>query len=182
MNKRELRTRFQALRHGIGAEHRTRYSEAIAQKVLKLVQRNRIQSVFAYLSFGEEVETHRLIQTLLDRGVHVAVPRCHKETHTMEAIALTNMSQLEKGAYGIWEPKGGEVVSPDALEMILVPALAFDAEGYRLGWGAGYYDRYLSGYQGITAGLCFSACQTEVLPRDSHDLPVQLVLNECEEG
>ena len=74
------------------------------------------------------------------------------------------------------------MVSPDALDMILVPALAFDAEGYRLGRGAGYYDRYLSGYQGLTVGLCFSVCQTEVLPRDNHDLPVQLVLNECEEG
>ena len=182
MNKRELRTQFQALRRGMDAELHEKYSRAIAQKVLNLVEQTGARSVFAYLSFAGEVDTHALIKELFHRGVEVSVPRCNKETHTMEAIALTSMEQLRTGTYGILEPQGGDVVSPECIDMVLVPALAFDQEGFRLGWGAGYYDRYLDGYQGLTVGLCFSLCQTEKLPRDDHDLPVTMVLNECEEG
>lgn len=164
------------------AELHQQYSRAIVQKVLNLVEQTGSKSIFAYLSYAGEVDTHALIKELLNRGIEVSVPRCNKETHTMEAIALTSMEQLRTGAYGILEPQEGVVVSPDRLDMILVPALAFDKEGFRLGWGAGYYDRYLDGYQGLTVGLCFSVCQTEKLPRDDHDLPVTVVLNECEEG
>lgn len=182
MNKGELRTQFQALRRKIPTELHKEYSQRIAKKVLALVEQTGAKRVFAYLSFGGEVETHGLIQALLERGVQVAVPRCHTKAHTMDAVGIQSMDQLKPGAYGILEPQEGEVFSPDCFDMILVPALAFDRKGFRLGWGAGYYDRYLSGYQGLTVGLSFSVCQTEQLPHDRHDLPVKLVLNECKEG
>lgn len=171
-----------ALRKQIPAELHREYSQAIAQKVLKLAEKTGAETVFAYLSFAGEVETTFLIQELLNRGIKVAVPRCHRDTHTMDAIPIESMGDLRKGAYGILEPQTGLSLLPEEIDMILVPALAFDKKGYRLGWGAGYYDRYLNGYQGVTAGLCFSVCQTEELPRDSHDLPVTLVLNEQREG
>ncbi len=182
MNKAELRKYFLALRKQIPAELRRVYSQTIAQKVLRLAEETGARTVFAYLSFAGEVETPSLIQELLNRGIKVAVPRCHKDTHTMDAIQIESMGDLRSGAYGILEPQTGAILLPEEIDMILVPALAFDKKGYRLGWGAGYYDRYLNGYQGITAGLCFSVCQMEELPRDSHDLPVTLVLNEQREG
>lgn len=182
MNKGELRAQFQALRNRIPAKLHKEYSQSIARKVLQLVEETGAKTVFAYLSFAGEVETHALIQELLSGGVKVAVPRCHKDTHTMDAVVIESMEDLQTGAYGILEPKAGEILPPDCFDMILVPALAFDQEGFRLGWGAGYYDRYIRGYQGLTVGLSFSVCQTEKLPRDSHDIPVKLVLNECKEG
>ena len=176
--KRLLRKQMRAIRDGILDAERKRYSEAIVQKALTLVEEREAKTVFAYLSFGSEVQTHGLIEELLRQGVRVAVPRCNTQTHTMQAITMDGFEDLYKDAYGVLTPKNGKVLLPQEIDLVFVPALAFDEEGYRLGYGGGYYDRYLKAFQGISAGLAFSACCVKELPRDCYDLPVSCILTE----
>ena len=166
------------IRNGIPDAERTLYSEAIAKKALTLVEERRAKTVFAYLSFGSEVQTHDLIQELLRRDVRVAVPCCDTKTHTMQAICMNGFEDLTEDAYGILTPKNGKVLLPEEIDLVFVPALAFDEKGYRLGYGGGYYDRFLGTFQGVSAGLAFSACCVKELPRDCYDLPVSCVLTE----
>lgn len=176
--KKLLRKQMKAMRDGIGDAERKAYSEAIARKVLALAEERAVKTVFVYLSFGSEVQTHALVQALLERGIRVAVPVCDTKTHTMQAVCIDGFGDLKEDAYGILIPKCGAVLLPRETDLVLVPALAFDREGYRLGYGGGYYDRYLKEYEGFSAGLAFSACCMESLPRDRYDLPVGCVLTE----
>lgn len=176
--KRLLRKQMKAIRDGIPVEAQKQYSETIAKKVLALAEERDAKAVFAYLSFGSEVQTHALIQALLHRGIRVAVPVCDTQTHTMQAVCIDGFEDLTKDAYGILMPTGGDVLLPKETDLVLVPALAFDQEGYRLGYGGGYYDRYLKEFHGVSVGLTFSACCVKALPRDSYDLPVSDILTE----
>lgn len=173
-----LRKQMRAIRDGISVGERKRYSEIIVQKALALVEERQAKTVFAYLSFGSEVQTHDLIEELLRRNVRVTVPRCNTQTHTMQAITMDGFEDLMEDAYGILTPKNGKVLLPEEIDLVFVPALAFDEEGYRLGYGGGYYDRYLKAFEGISAGLAFSACCVKELPRDCYDLPVSCILTE----
>lgn len=178
MQKAAERKHFRAVRDGIPPAQRNADSEKIAEKVLALIQERQIQRVFAYFSFGSEVDTHPLIHKLLSLGVTVGVPRCDKSTHRMDAIVIQDLEQMQKGAYGISEPKDGAILPPEQVELILIPALAFAKDGTRLGYGGGYYDRYTQNFQGLMVGLAFSACLTEALPKDTFDRPVDLVITE----
>lgn len=136
------------------------------------------RTVLLFYGVGKEPDTRGLIAELLHRGKTVALPRC-LPARRMEARAVTDLDKLRPGAYGILEP--GEdcpVVGRDRIDLILTPNLCCDRLGYRLGHGAGYYDRYLTGYAGITVALCPEEWLREELPRDEFDLPVELVLTE----
>lgn len=178
--KAALRAQFKTVRSGVKEKERVLAEQNIAQKVLELVDAIDAKCVFAYLSFGSEVGTKDLLENLLQKGIAVAVPRCDANTHTMDAVGLRTMEELKPGAYGILEPMGQEIIPKEQIDLILVPGLAFDNDGYRLGYGGGYYDRYLNGFQGVTAGLTFAACLVDTLPREPYDLAVQYVISERE--
>lgn len=95
----------------------------------------------------------------------------------MQAYRFTDKKELAKNCFGIWEPpESAEVIqNPD---VIIVPGLAFDRQGFRLGRGGGYYDRYLAGRSTLTIGLCHQAAFVDLLPRDPWDIPVALVVSE----
>ncbi len=174
--KTNLRTRFRTLRDAIPPAVRSAHSAIICRKALSLVRTLHARSVFVYLSMGSEVETHNLIQTLLQQGVTVSVPSCNTLKHTMDAVRFSD--DLIPDSYGILTPRSKEVLPPSAIDLVLVPALAFDREGYRLGYGGGYYDRYLKHFTNPTAGLGYSVCMTDRLPRGNYDCKVSMVLTE----
>ena len=130
-------------------------------------------------AYGEP-ETGKIAETLLQRGKLVVLPRCLPE-YRLEGRGIRDRSDLKPGKYGIPEP-GEEcpVIERDTIDLILVPNLCCDKQGYRLGHGAGYYDRYLVGYRGITVSLCPGGWLQEQVPRDEFDVPVQVVLTETD--
>ncbi len=137
------------------------------------------KTVFLYLSFGSEVETLALTKKLLALGKEIAVPRCDPQTKTMTAVRLTDFQQLRPGSYGILEPApDAPVISKEEIDLCLVPGLAFDQEGYRLGYGGGYYDKFLKDFSGKKLGLAFLECLTDRLPREEFDLPVDAVITD----
>ncbi len=175
--KAELRREWKAVRASV--PDRAEKNRAIAEKVLTHSAVRLAKTAFLYLSFGSEVETLPILEELLRRGVRVAVPRCDLETKTMDAVEISHLSQVEKGAYGILEPVGDlPVLSPKEIDVALVPALAFDNEGFRLGYGGGYYDKFLNEMDGVTVGLAFSECLTHDLPREEFDMQVDWVITD----
>lgn len=144
---------------------------------LSLPQLEEAGTVLLFHGTGREPDTAPAIDALLARGKTVALPRC-LPGRRMEARRIAGREELVPGMFGILEPGGDcPVVARDALDVILVPNLCCDRQGYRLGHGGGYYDRYLAGFQGLTVALCPEPWLQERLPRDAFDLPVGLVLS-----
>lgn len=130
-------------------------------------------SFFVYYSFGTEVDTHALINTLLEAGKTVCLPRVIGRG--MAAVRYT-AGALEKGAYGIWEPIG---MKDTPCEIALVPLLAVDAAGNRLGYGGGYYDRYLRSHPNmLRVGLCYEGQVVPALPAEKTDIPLSAIITE----
>ena len=113
-----------------------------------------------------------------DRGKTVLLPRCGRDGE-MNAIRLQSLSELKKGKYGIREPEGMPF-PPEEIDFVLCPGLAFDPCGARLGWGKGYYDRYLVKTHAFPAGVCFAGCLLPRVPAQENDVPMRAVV--CEEG
>lgn len=139
--------------------------------------------VLAYVSYGNEVDTRAVIESALASGKRVAVPRVLPHKHKMDFYEIDCMGDLEEGFKGILEPRRG-VSSPlgtvDLLGSVcLVPGLVFDAEGHRIGYGGGYYDRFLQFYPGDKIALARSAqVSSNPLPAESSDVPVDFIVTD----
>lgn len=139
--------------------------------------------VLAYVSYGNEVDTRAVIESALASGKRVAVPRVLPHEHWMDFYEIDGMGDLEEGFKGILEPRRG-VSSPlgtvDLLGSVcLVPGLVFDAEGHRIGYGGGYYDRFLQFYPGDKIALARSAqVSSNPLPAESSDVPVDFIVTD----
>ena len=102
-------------------------------------------------------------------------PRCKGKE--MRFFRIADFSELKAGAFGIPEPTGSEEPDNFSASLCIVPALSFDENGYRMGYGGGYYDRFLRGYDGISVGICYDDFLGEI-PREEHDLPVDILVTE----
>lgn len=135
-------------------------------------------SVLVYASYNGEVDTFRLIRKLLETGKPVFTPKC-LEHGEMIFLRINSENDLVKGAYGILEPVGD--IQPVITEktVCIVPAVSFTANGERLGYGGGFYDRFLSKYPQIcSVGICYEELVSVSLPCDRHDINVNYVLTE----
>ena len=165
--KKTIRARMKEVRAGLKSPEK---DKLIEENVLSAFGEE--ESFFVYLSFGSEVSTKGLIRALLARGKKVCVPRI--EGGVMRSVPYAE--PLEAGAYGILQPKGGEET---ACRVALTPLLAVDGEGYRLGYGGGYYDRYFALHPDVLrVGLAYAGQAVEGLPREKTDMPLHAVVTE----
>jgi 5-formyltetrahydrofolate cyclo-ligase len=142
--KRRLRTALLAQRDAEDAAARAAANTRIRRRLQALSVYRQAQTVFCYVSVGTEIDTRRLIEDMLAEGKTVCVPRC-LDDGIMSACVLTSLDELAKGAYGIPEPAScSAVISPCDIDLIIMPCVACSLSGHRLGYGGGYYDRYLS--------------------------------------
>lgn len=127
-----------------------------------------------------EVDTIPIIEAAWSLGKRVAIPKCIHSTRQMDFRYLSSFSQLETAYVGLMEPKVSEtsIAIQADIDLQIVPGVVFSDEGYRIGFGGGYYDRYLATYHGEHLSLAFS-CQTgHLVPIESHDIPVQQIITE----
>ncbi len=159
---------------------RRRKSEIIRRKLSRLAMFRNAKVVLCYVSLPYEVETWRLLSTMLEMGKRVIVPRVKRTTLGLSELKNPT-TDLAPGAFGVWEPtpSARRPVRPDELELVLVPGLAFDRQGHRLGHGQGYFDRFLSCLPDTipTIGLCFDFQLLDRLPTRPHDQRVHTVLS-----
>ena len=178
-DKSALRRRMKAAREGWEAEYRQKADAAIARHVLASEAWRAAGTVFAYVSVGCEVDTRALIEAALREGKRVCAPRCLGKGR-MEARAVESLEALVPGAHGLLEPaEGAAIVPPEEIGLTIVPCLAADRRGHRLGYGGGYYDRFLRGAAGASMCLCRARALLEDVPREEHDAAVDMVVSEA---
>lgn len=178
--KIELRSKYKKLRGNMTLEQKAKLDEALSANFISNSEYNSNDIIFAFVSKEIEVETKYIINHALSQGKKVAVPKCKTEERLMDFYLINSFDDLSKGAYGIWEPDADkcQLVHDFSSGVCMVPGLVYDREGYRLGFGKGYYDRFLNDFKGTTIGICYSRCIVDELPRGYYDKPIDLVLTE----
>ena len=178
--KKNLRAKSRQFRERLDPGKKAEMDAAIRSRLFSLREYARAELLYTYVSKPIEVDTVRLIESVLAGKKRVAVPRCVPETLGMDFYEIPSLSSLEKGLFGVLEPPVslGEPVSDAERSICIVPGLSFDSQGFRLGYGKGYYDRFLAGYHGITVGLCYSGCVRWNLPHGYYDRPVDILITE----
>ena len=176
--KKSLRERILADTDALRDGYVRMCDEMIYEHVAALPEFIAAQTVLAYYSTGREVSSRRIIDAVLARGCVLCLPES-LPGGVMRARRIADLSELVQGRFGIpAPPESAEIVPPDALDFVLVPGVTFDREGYRLGRGGGYYDRYLPQVRAFTAGLTRDALTVSRVPRDGYDYPVRCVVTE----
>ena len=183
--KSALRAQYRARRKDMNAEEKRRMDTAIFERVIDLEQYRRCKIVLAYASTADEIDTWALISAALRDGKTVALPRCVPGSRKMEFYRIDSLSELTQGSYGILEPPPDserliDNIASDGMKntLCIVPAFCYDSEGYRLGYGGGYYDRFLQGYCGGAAGVAYSSCVVSQIPHGRFDCNVSLIVSE----
>ncbi|MDO4796635.1 MAG: 5-formyltetrahydrofolate cyclo-ligase [Coriobacteriales bacterium] len=184
--KAALRKHCRERRDNMGRTQRAAIDARITACVSGLAQFAQADLVLSYASIGSEVSTYDLIATAWESGKVVALPRCHMTDHTMAWHRVDSLKHLLRSSFGVPEPPDNPttLVNPrDALSpLALVPGLAFDRLGMRIGYGGGFYDRFLQGFDGCSVGLCREELVMDDLRAlgvvEPHDVPVSLVVTE----
>lgn len=178
MDKTELRKHFKAIRLSMSESERKFLNEKICGNFICLSQYKDCHDLLVYVSSDIEVSTREIMTSAFGEK-NVLCPKCVKGTNKMNFYDVSDFSQLDRGAYGILEPDS-DCVMRNTFEnaVCIVPGLSYDSIGYRLGFGKGYYDRFLSDFEGIKIGICYECCLSENLPNDKYDIKVDMLVTE----
>jgi 5-formyltetrahydrofolate cyclo-ligase len=173
--KQSLRKECKCIRSAITPEMRLQASLAICQHIEGWRNFQESNTILSYMAMRSEIDLSTLF-TRYPRKIW-AIPRIRPGGQMV--FHTYDPSKLIKHAYGMLEPDPDcPEIPSEAIELALVPGLAFDGDGWRLGYGGGFYDRFLSGYQGISAGVTYQALFFKRVPHDQHDIPMCFVITE----
>lgn len=156
-------------------------SRIIRERLLMLPKYGKYQTFMCYVSYKNEVDTKELIRYLLQDGKQVFLPRITSDKKDIEAIEIKDFDKdLKKGTFGIMEPFCSSRECAGDIDMIIIPGVAYDINKNRLGYGGGYYDRFLSGLKSssLKLGLSYDELVYESLPVEEHDIKVDIIITE----
>lgn len=175
MNKAELRAAIRAKKRAMTPEQIQRASRELGEKFAASELYRQARTIYGYLPYNQEVRTVPMLERALRDGKQVAVPKVYGET--MRFILMTDLTAVEKSDMGIPEPVADGPVADDKQAVVLMPGLAFTAEGDRMGYGGGFYDKFLAAEPNHpTVALCYDFQLLDSLPTEQYDIPVDLVL------
>lgn len=159
-------------------ESRSRKSKLVQDKLLRNKVFRKAKIVMFYIAFGGEVDTGEMIREAKKTGKLICVPVCRKDKEIMQPAMLVDHAKLKKGPYGVWEPVAKTRIKPEDLDLIIVPGLAFDKKGNRLGRGKGYYDRFLGSLSDKipSIGLAFDFQILPLIPTTAYDVSVKKII------
>ncbi len=180
--KDDIREEYKALRSLMSPEEKARRDSAICVAAERLVSFKYAEYVLLYAAQSDEIDMTALANVALERGKKVLFPRCDKKTHTMKYHIVSSLDELHPDAYGIDEPPETNPIYDAEVDIggavCFVPGLVYDKAGYRLGYGKGFYDRYLSAFSGCTIGVIYSDYILPEVPRGRFDVSVDILLTE----
>ena len=172
--KSELRKQVLQEMKALPREQKQFIDQALTERLLQHPFYQEAKVIATYLSFSHEFQTQEMIEQALKDGKRVLIPKTYPKGR-MDFVVY-DPQQLVKTSFGLLEPQGDlEVVDASQIDLIHVPGLAFTTEGYRIGYGGGYYDRYLEHFSGHTLSTVYP-CQIRDFSPENHDIPVQEVL------
>ena len=173
MNKKILRREISAKKRSLSKEQIDRYSQELLELLVQHPLYKTAKSIYGYLSYNQEVRTEPILRRAQADGKKVAVPKVFGDE--MKFLWL-EWDKVQEGYKGIPEPTDGETAD-DPAALVLMPGLAFDPQGHRLGYGGGFYDRFLAAEPHPTLALCYDFQLLEKVETESHDIPVDAVLS-----
>lgn len=177
-DKQHLRRRMLKQRAAQDAEEKHEIDRRIAEQVRESTLYRQSACVFCYVSTPQEIDTHKILRHALAAGKTVCVPLCGAQGE-MSARRIRSLDELHTGAYGILEPDAAaEEIVPAQIDLVIAPALACDRQGFRLGYGGGFYDRFLSRTDAACMALCAESRLVECLPREPFDRRCQFIITE----
>lgn len=175
LDKKELRRYMIKKRLNLDEKDYHQRSDLIINRLKNNEFFKKAKNIGIYFSYRHEVETISLIKEIISEK-NIYAPKIHGRD--MNFIKITNLSNLVKNQYGILEPIGNEIVNKKQLDLLIVPLVAYDKDYNRLGYGGGYYDRFLMDYQGQTIGLAFSFQKVQHLAIEDYDLPLDMIITD----
>lgn len=182
MDKKSLRKKVLEKRSKLSKEDIIQYSKIIAEKLYEMDYYKNAKRLMAFISFKDEIHTHDIIKTSINRGKSIVVPITLSETKELKVSELHDFSELEVGFYDILTPKQEFIrfVDPNTIDLILMPGVAFAKDGYRVGYGGGYYDRFLAKLDKkvMKIALAFDLQVVDTVPVESFDIPVDMIITE----
>lgn len=173
MDKKEIRKRFKEIRKNLRG--------SISSEFFKTDLYKEASKIFVFVSYGTEISTIELINKTLGDGKIAAVPYMTGKPHEMIFIKINSIEKLKPNKIGILEPeyKVENIIKSDKNTVIIVPGLAFDKEFYRIGYGGGYYDKYIDENEYMsTVGVCFEEQMTDIVPREKIDRAVDIIVTD----
>ena len=181
MTKAELRARIRPLTAALAPAEQVARSEAACRLLAALPEFTGARSIFLFLSIADEPGTESLIHAALAAGKRVAAPRTDWPARTMTPIELSSVDDVSLADRGLLEPRGDLVVAIETIDLVIVPGVAFDRFGRRLGRGGGFYDRFLAHpwLRAVRCGLAFHEQLVEEVPAEQHDASIDLLVTDA---
>ena len=175
MDKKDLRKEYLKVRHNI--KDKKEKSNNVFNKIINLDIYDSSKTIGIYYSMDDEVSTIYLIDYSLKLGKEVCLPRVI-DNNEMEFFKITDRNNLSKTKFGVLEPTNNDLVDPKSIDLMIVPGVVFSKELYRIGYGAGYYDRYLPKTNAYKVGLSFKETLIDVIPYDENDVKLDLIITD----
>ena len=175
MDKKELRRSIREQKRAMSEEEIVSRSQALGKLFVESDAYKNAKTIYGYLPYNQEVRTVPMLEQAMRDGKRVAVPKCYG--NEMKFIFMDDLSQVEKGYANIPEPIADAPIADDPTALVLMPGLAFDPEGHRIGYGGGFYDKFLEAEPDHpTLALCYAFQMLPHLETEAHDIPVDYVL------
>ena len=178
-NKQEQRDTVKKLRLDIKKDLYQAYSDTICLKIMNMDEYAKADTIMAYCPINNEVDTSLLLQDCVENK-HLALPKTELSSKTIMPCLVETLSDLKEGAYRIMEPDDNcDKLQHENIDIVIIPLVAFDNSGTRLGYGGGYYDRLLKNMQKTKKiGIAFSLQQLDSIERENHDVKLDMVITE----
>jgi len=179
--KNNLRLKYKKIRKDMPEKVKNSYDKSIFNKLISTKMYQECNTVLTFVSTEIEVDTLELINYSLKIGKQVAVPKCIDGTRNMEFYLIKSLNDLEVATFSVLEPIISKCEKLENFDnsICIIPGLAFDINGFRLGYGKGYYDRFLSNYNnGVNIGICYCSCTLNSLIKGRYDKKVDYLITE----
>ena len=181
MDKKEIRRKVISKRDLLN--NKIELDEVIEKKLKDNKIYKNSKNIFIYLGFGSEINTIKYVEDFLNEGKKIIIPYTDMKNKVMYGIEINTLDGLEKNKFGILEPTDiSEIFNKEDIDLIIMPGVAFDRSGNRIGYGGGYYDKFLCGMSSDipTIALAYDIQILEEVPSEKHDIKVDMVITERE--
>lgn len=182
IEKDNMRSHYSSLRDSIDIDERKRRDKFICEAIKSSISFRHSNIILFYSAIKSEIDLSELMDYCFENNKRVALPKCNVDDHTMKFHYIEKKSDLSTGAYGILEPSEDSPIFDPATEiqssLCLIPGLTFDVYGYRLGYGKGYYDKFLRTYNGCKMGITYTELISRMLPKSKFDVHCDIIMTE----
>ncbi|WP_160683452.1 5-formyltetrahydrofolate cyclo-ligase [Clostridium sp. C2-6-12] len=184
-DKKILRKEVLEKRNNLDLDKKEEMDKEILKKFYETQYYREAKKIFIYISYASEINTKKIINKALKDNKKIYVPRTEFKTRNMDAVEITSLDNLVQSTYGILEPSiEAPYIDPNELDLIVVPGVAFDRKGGRMGYGAGFYDRYFKKIKKenknkiVKLALAYDLQMLDKVPMSEQDVPVDYILTE----